>query len=253
LRQFEGEMTLKRLFDHVFVRNLAGLLALFVVHFVSDRYSLTQRTGFDKTSPYLFLVLMYGWIVFHNRFLFGTLFLKGRKAPYFIWTILAMLLCSANMYFIIHYKYHVNDVLPHILSFWVYTIAGLGVYIVYRNLNNDELAEQLKVIAQRQELSTDSFIAFADGQQIHIPLKELIYIESLENYVKVFTTKKSYVVRMSMKEAEAKLPAPLFIRISRSHIVSTHFARFKDETLTIQDKEFRIGRVYKKYVQENLK
>jgi len=39
--------------------------------------------------------------------------------------------------------------------------------------------------------------------------------------VKVITARKTHLVRLSLKEAESKLPKPQFLRISRSHIINT--------------------------------
>ena len=65
------------------------------------------------------LLLLYGWIVFHNRILFEGLYLQGKKTAYYAWTFLVMGLSSLNMYLTLRYVYHVDHTLPHIVSFWV--------------------------------------------------------------------------------------------------------------------------------------
>src|SRR5690242_14406111 len=82
----------------VVVRNLLGLCALLVLHFLVDFISMQSREGSSKLIPYVFVATMYGWIVFHNRVLFDKLFLQRRRIAYFAWTGLAMLLFSLNMY-----------------------------------------------------------------------------------------------------------------------------------------------------------
>jgi hypothetical protein len=83
------------------VRNALGLLALLSVYYASDQYHLEQREGFNRLSPYLFLLLLYGWIVLHNRLLFERLYLHGRKKSYFAWLALALGLSSLNMHYIL--------------------------------------------------------------------------------------------------------------------------------------------------------
>jgi DNA-binding LytR/AlgR family response regulator len=91
-----------------------------------------------------------------------------------------------------------------------------------------------------------------DGEEKQIPLDQILYVESLENYVKVNTAQKTHLVRLSMKEAEAKLPKP-FLRISRSHIVNTSRIEAVDQTnVKINGQFFKIGKVYKRYVEEQL-
>ncbi|WP_266365086.1 hypothetical protein [Tellurirhabdus rosea] len=68
-------------FHHFVVRNLSGLLALLLVHYLADWYAIGSRPGLQKISPYFYLLLLYAWIVFHNRVLFERLFLRGRKGP----------------------------------------------------------------------------------------------------------------------------------------------------------------------------
>jgi DNA-binding LytR/AlgR family response regulator len=57
-----------------------------------------------------------------------------------------------------------------------------------------------------------------------------------------------------MKEAEDKLPTPAFIRISRSHIINTMYVvSFEGETIKTRDHTLKVGKVYKRYVEERLR
>lgn len=240
--------------SYIVIRNLVGFAALVAVHYVSDQYNLLHRSGFNKTSPYLFLLLLYGWIVFHNRVLFEKLFLKGRRTAYAGWTILAMSISSFNMYYILHYVFNVQNTLPQILSFWVYTITGLGIYVIFKYLNAiQEQPQQAATIPQTEASTLTHFKFTADGIAHNIPIDKILYLESLENYLKVFTTQKSYLVRLSLKEAEEKLSRSEFIRISRSHIVNLrHVTGNGRDSVRLKDQELKIGKVYKRYVEEQL-
>lgn len=68
----------KGLLKSVIWRNLVGALALVIAYYIPDRYWIETRAGLDKFLPYLFLLLMYAWIVFHNRLLFEGLYLNNR-------------------------------------------------------------------------------------------------------------------------------------------------------------------------------
>src|ERR1700712_5286612 len=115
----------------IILRNILGLSALLLVHYVSDRYYFQTRIWFHQFSPYIFLIMLYGWIVFHNRVLFERLFLHGRKKAYVGWTLLLMTISTFNFAVILVYVYNTADVLPKIFSFWVYTFAGLGIFAMF--------------------------------------------------------------------------------------------------------------------------
>ncbi|GAB3893176.1 LytR/AlgR family response regulator transcription factor [Spirosoma agri] len=242
------------LLNHFVVRNWLGLLALLAVHFLADMYAMDQRVGFSKLSPYMYLWMLYGWLVFHNRVLFERLFLQGKKVIYFGCLLLLMALGSFNMNFILKTQFATTHSLPHLVNFWVYTVTGLGVYVTYRYIGMQGQNERQPVEETKTTPDvTDTFSCMVDGVRQVITYPDIRYIESLENYVKVFTKSKTYITRMTLKEAEERLPKRLFVRISRSSIVNTaHVDTIESDTVRIGTKELRIGKVYKRYVAGQL-
>ena len=240
------------LLDNVVVRNLLGLLALLGVHYLTDQYAIGQRVGFSKLSPYLYLLLLYSWLVFHNRILFERLFLRGKKAIYFGLLFLLMTLWSFNMNFILHTEFAVLNSLPHIVSFWVYTVTGLGVYMTYRYLHTYQQAPGSSLPVPLVPIDESGyFLCVMDGERQTILYADIQYIESLENYLKVIAKQKTYVTRLTLKEAEERLPKRQFVRISRSYIVNVlHITSKGPDAVWIGAKELRIGKVYKRYVAE---
>lgn len=61
----------------------------------------------------------------------------------------------------------------------------------------------------------------ADYRQLRIAAKDILYIEGLKDYVKIFTadSPKPIVTQMSLKSLEEFLPPEEFMRIHRSYIV----------------------------------
>jgi hypothetical protein len=231
-------------------RNVIGAAALLIAYYIPDRFTVHQRDGFAKFIPYLLLLVMYAWIVFHNRVLFENLYLKNKKRTYFLWTIGLMAFSSMNMHFVIVYGFDASETLSKILSFWVFTITGLGVYVIFKY--QDAILNRQKVVPPRTDDSIAFFNCTVDGVEAKIPFDDLFYIESLENYVKVFTKGKTFIVRMSLKETEQRLPKS-FLRISRSHIVNTRFVETAEaDAIRVKDQVFKIGKVYKRYVEDQL-
>ena len=240
---------------NVWVRNGLALFALMLVHFIPDRFFWKERGSFDRYVPYLLLLTMYGWIIFHNRILFDKLYMKGKKSAYFTWTLSIMLLSSINMHIILRFVFHQTDTLTKILSFWILTITGLGVYVIFLYLKTVNAKSQAPYNPSNSaEPGATHFNFIADGVEKQIPLQEVLYVESMENYVKLFSSqKKIHLVRISLKEAELKLSKPGFLRISRSHIINTSFVEsFDQNNIQISGKLFKIGKVYKRYVEEQL-
>lgn len=239
-----------RLLDNFIVRNLLGLLALLVVHYLADQYAMDQRSGLSKVSPYFYLLLLYGWLVFHNRILFDRLFLRGRRVVYFGWLLLLMVMGSFNMNFILHTEFNSAHSLPYLVNFWVYTVTGLGVYIAYRYLHTHQQVENPSP-PKPTVLATESgyFSCVVDGERKAISYADIQYIESLENYLKIITKAKVFVTRLTMKDAEERLPKRQFVRISRSCIVNVmHITSRGSDSVWIGADELRIGKVYKRYV-----
>jgi DNA-binding LytR/AlgR family response regulator len=55
---------------------------------------------------------------------------------------------------------------------------------------------------------------------VKLKLKEIIFIEALENYVTLFTKEEKFTILFTMKGIESQLPSEVFIRIHRSVIVN---------------------------------
>ncbi len=79
-----------------------------------------------------------------------------------------------------------------------------------------------KALELLQELETKVTIPVKiDYRNVLIAAEDILYIEALGNYIKIYTKKKTYLPQMKMKEAEALLPTPQFKRIHRSYIINT--------------------------------
>ncbi|MBC7447038.1 MAG: LytTR family transcriptional regulator DNA-binding domain-containing protein [Hymenobacteraceae bacterium] len=64
---------------------------------------------------------------------------------------------------------------------------------------------------------------------VKLRVEDILYLEALENYVRIFTSQGQYVVYSSLKELEARLPDPPFFRVHRSHVVNLDQAQGYEE------------------------
>jgi DNA-binding LytR/AlgR family response regulator len=100
----------------------------------------------------------------------------------------------------------------------------------------------------------DPFVYFkVDKKMIKIRLTDILYIESLKDYVKVVTPEKEIITHQQISYLEHKLPENQFIRVHRSFIAAID----KVEAFTATDIEMGkhhipIGRNYKSDVTAKL-
>ncbi len=77
-------------------------------------------------------------------------------------------------------------------------------------------------------------------------LKDILYIESLKDYVRIKTDKESLITYQRISYLEEKLPDDKFLRVHKSFIVAIDkIISLGSNTIKIKDKEIPIGRNYK--------
>ncbi len=86
-------------------------------------------------------------------------------------------------------------------------------------------------------------------KKIKVYIDEILYIESVKEYVNVVTADKSITVKFQLSQVEALLPKNNFIRIHRSYMVAKNkILAFSATDVEINDKQIPIGRSYKELV-----
>jgi DNA-binding LytR/AlgR family response regulator len=97
------------------------------------------------------------------------------------------------------------------------------------------------------ETETKEFIFLnVQKKKVKILFSEIVYIESQREYIKIVTTKKEYISKMSTHEIESLLPGHLFKRIHRSFIVSVDkIQSYTAEEVDVNGIAIPIGRGYK--------
>jgi DNA-binding LytR/AlgR family response regulator len=95
-----------------------------------------------------------------------------------------------------------------------------------------------------------AFIYVKENKKIiKIYLKEIHFIEGLNEYIRIHTDNRRVVVKSSLHAIESKLPPEHFIRVHKSYIVSIPRIRaFNATTIELENAKVRIGRNYKNQV-----
>jgi two-component system LytT family response regulator len=79
-----------------------------------------------------------------------------------------------------------------------------------------------------------------------VPVKDILWIEALGDYVTFHTIEGNYTLHITLKSLEKKLPADKFHRIHRSYIIQLeHISSIDDNVISIGNKLIPVGSLYK--------
>lgn len=122
----------------------------------------------------------------------------------------------------------------------------------FKAINKYYASKNQQIISLENENSFDeqAFIYVKENKKIiKIYLKEIHFIEGLNEYIRIHTDNRRVVVKSSLLAIEKKLPSELFIRVHKSYIVSIPRIRaFNATTIELENAKVRIGRNYKNQV-----
>jgi len=100
---------------------------------------------------------------------------------------------------------------------------------------------------QRETVITDYILVKSGTKHHKVNLKDIVYIESLKDYIKVHLTSSSSIVsKYKLGEMEQELSEYQFLRIHRSYIINTvKITAFSSHDIDVNDIEVPIGASYK--------
>jgi DNA-binding LytR/AlgR family response regulator len=140
---------------------------------------------------------------------------------------------------------------PHIIittAYHEYALQGYELNIVDYLLKPIEFSRFLKAVNKLKMLN--SLKSYSSS--VFIP-QGSSYIESLKEYIKIYTSDKIIVTKYQLGQIEEHLPKGDFIRIHRSFIVSKEkIEAFTSSEIEVGNKQLPIGRSYKELVNNLL-
>ena len=119
---------------------------------------------------------------------------------------------------------------------------------------NLRLSGSNDIPSAHQNTSLNDFINLrADRKNIKVPLDDILYVESLKDYIKVVTKTKNIVTKQSISSLEEALRGKQFMRIHRSFLVALNkIESFTSDTVEISSHELPISRMYRHEVEKML-
>lgn len=116
------------------------------------------------------------------------------------------------------------------------------------------LSSRTEATAATPVTSPDNFIYFkVDKKMVKTKIADILYIESIKDYVKVRTADKEIITQQKISYLDESLPRAHFLRIHRSFIVNTdHIDAYTATDVEINKFKVPIGRNYKNEVMKAL-
>ncbi|MEN8203279.1 MAG: LytTR family transcriptional regulator DNA-binding domain-containing protein [Bacteroidota bacterium] len=193
------------------------------------------------------------------RYLFKRKFLKFGLYSFYMLVIslcLELLVGIVSMLIIVYYG--INENAPIMTD--VFTLAVILYFIVlfksFLLLIKHYFMDQ-RAISELEEkqsqIEKGYFTIRSNRQTSRVSFDELLYIESLADYIRIHRTSGGPIIsKEKISHMESILPDH-FVRIHRSYIVNTtKISSFSREHVLVGEKELPISRTYKKGVIESL-
>lgn len=114
----------------------------------------------------------------------------------------------------------------------------------------------LRRIESRQSRTPENIVIKQEYNNVTIAVSEILYVEAMGNYVKIYRTRGGYVLsRTNMKAIRELLPENRFLRIHRSYMIAVdkveRFSKSKIK-LTGKDTLLPIGQLFANKVYDTL-
>lgn len=113
-----------------------------------------------------------------------------------------------------------------------------------------KVENQLNLINKINDDSSKNFIILnIEYQKVKIYYDEIIYIEGLKDYVKIYLENRLYplLTRTNLKGMEHKLPPTLFARIHNSYVVNIKkVTSYNQSKVLVGNTELPVGSKYNK-------
>lgn len=112
----------------------------------------------------------------------------------------------------------------------------------------NKVMDQRKAIINGEDM-TDYMFVKVDSKLVKVNYADIVYIEGMKDYLKIFVKERPLVVHQTMKKIEDLLPRNKFIRVHKSYIVSINAVNsIVGNFIEINGKEIPIGANYKDHL-----
>ncbi|MFY0653418.1 MAG: LytTR family transcriptional regulator [Cyclobacteriaceae bacterium] len=168
---------------------------------------------------------------------------------------LEMLVITLSFIVLANYEYDKLNPLTvdiYTLTITIYTVVlGVAFVRMFKFLQLT-MSNTQKLQEEKEKSKVGHLSIKANRKTVPIPINQILFIESLSDYVKIHTNEKVIMSKEKISKIQDELPAQ-FIRVHRSFIVNQQFIdSFNKEKIVVSGTEIPISRTYKKDALEQL-
>ncbi|NOU59912.1 LytTR family transcriptional regulator [Marinifilum sp. JC070] len=245
-------------------------LHLHIAYWIFTLLVLIRAFGFsweDKTHAFYFVgtifLIVIGTSYFFNYVLVRKFYYTKRYGRFTFYTFcMAIISFYLEMLVLLFFYIYLVDLnyfgldpdaaQPLLLAVVLYFLILVGSFLlmITQIKENQQVIQQL--VDEKEKMKNSFLEIMSNRKMAKIPYDNIVYIESLSNYIKVITLDNEIISKEKISKLYERLPDG-FLRIHRSFIINTE--RIKERSLDevlVEDVRLNIGRTYRKEVKELL-
>ena len=213
----------------------------------------------------LFLPVIMSTSYFFNYYLVPKFLLRRKYfwfALYCYYTLvislfLEMLVLFISFVYLANYKianFGINSSDILLLAVVMYLVVFFGSFLLMVQQLFESYRELEVLKTEKKKMEKPMLELKSNRKLVRVPYENIIYIESLTDYIKVHSNNGEAIISKERISALAEQLPNNFIRIHRSFIVNTEcIIRFNANEVEFNGVQLNIGRSYKKQVAQALK
>ena len=115
-------------------------------------------------------------------------------------------------------------------------------------------SKELPLDDESEYMLADRIFVRHNDKRVKVMLEDIYFFESDRNYTRIFTNDQEYLLTVTLKTLEDKLPSNVFMRVHRSYIINiNHLDAIAESHLVINKKEIPFGKGTKAQILERIK
>jgi len=153
------------------------------------------------------------------------------------------------------FQYHVNDYLKKPFTYKRFLEAIQKLQQQAQTQSTEAAPAPAPAPQQSATITAETDFLFIKSEDKLVRLKkdDILFLESMRDYVKFVTPAKSYITYSTLKNMEEKLIGPIFLKVHRSYIVNINkIDDIRGNTIYLLGNQIPIGKGHKDEVAARL-
>ncbi len=246
----------------IYMHIIFWLIVVTLLSIIFTPYFRSSSEAFYFIS--MLLPVVFGTCYFFNLYLVPQFLFTKKHGKFILYSVymiiislyLEMVIIIISLMFLANFSY--NNMSPvssdiYVLAITLYFIVFLFSFLllIQQTFNKDKTLA--KLVGEKEKNQAVSLTVRSERQLKIIPFQDILYMESLADYVKIHLQNKQVILtKEKIGKLEEKLP-DTFIRIHRSFIMHKNKVNsFTRESVVINDTPLIISRTYREQAWESL-